>query len=147
MLVFRRIQGIPGRYPPSPKDSSTLLYNLNSLPQSYSIIVPLVGAEHVSERRIFCRRGLVALLAVLALSVSLAGRVFPGVVYQSTSVYSGSACERVQHRDADALRWVPPTAVYTLLWTTESAISSEPLGQIHFHPHYDSLYNRPPPVS
>ena len=100
----------------------------------------------MTEQRLFSRRGLLVILAVLGLTVSLATRVFGGEVHHSTSIYSASSCPKVQHRDSDASRWVPPVATYALLWTSEPSTSFHPLGQIRFHPHYDSLYNRPPPL-
>jgi hypothetical protein len=123
------------------------LYNLNSLTQSHCIELPLVGAEQVAERRLFSRRGLVALCAVVALTVSLAGRVFHSVIYSTASIHSAQGYEKVQHRDTDASQWVPPTATCALLWITEPSTNFEPIGQKHFRLHYDSLYNRPPPVS
>lgn len=101
----------------------------------------------MTERRSSSLRGFVALIAVLGLTITLAGRVFDNTFYSTTSAYSGSALQKVQHRDADALRWAPPTATYTLLWSSERSPDVEPIEQVHFHPHYDSLYNRPPPVS
>lgn len=99
------------------------------------------------DRRLSSLRGFVALIAVLGLTITLAGRLFQNSFYPATSVYSGSALQKVQHRDADASRWVPPAATYTLLWTSEGSPNIEPIEQIRFHPHYDSLYNRPPPIS
>jgi len=101
----------------------------------------------VTERRLFSRRGFVALFAILALTVSLAGRVFHGGIYRATSVHSAQGYAKVQHRDTDASQWVPPTATCALLWITELSTNFEPIGQKHFQLHYDSLYNRPPPVS
>lgn len=101
----------------------------------------------MTERRFFSLRGFVALLAILGLTITLAGRVFNSDIYRATSAHSASACEKVQHRDADASRWAPPEATYALLWTTERSPASDPIEQVYFHPHYDSLYNRPPPTS
>ncbi len=101
----------------------------------------------MTERRFSSLRGLIALIAVLGLTITLAGRVFENSLYSTTSVYSGSALQKIQHRDADASRWAPPPATYALLWTAERSPVFEPIEQIYFHPHYDSLYNRPPPLS
>ena len=101
----------------------------------------------MTERRLFGRRELVAVFAILALTVSLAGRVFHACVYPTASIHSAQGSEKVQHRDTDASQWVPPTATCALLWITESSTNFEPIGQKHFQLHYDSLYNRPPPVS
>lgn len=100
----------------------------------------------MTKRRLFSRPGLLVLLAVLGLTVSLATRVFGGEVYSSTSIHSGSTCAKIQHRDSDASRWVPPVATYALLWGSEPSAVFQPADQIQFHPHYDSLYNRPPPT-
>ena len=115
--------------------------------QSDCILLSLVGAEQVAERRLFSRRGLVAFCAVVALTVSLAGRVCHSVDYSTTSIHSAPGYDKVQHRDTDASQWVPPTATCALLWTTERSNPVEPIGQNHFRLHYDSLYNRPPPIS
>lgn len=101
----------------------------------------------MTQRRLFSRRGALAVLAILALTVSLAGRVFGGSVYSSTSIHSGCSCVKMQHRDSDAARWAPPVATYALLWSSERSGSIEPAEQVQFHPHYDSLYNRPPPIA
>jgi hypothetical protein len=119
---------------------------LTSLTKSSLIIVPLLGADRVTERRLLSRRGLLVLIAVLGLAVSLAGRVFAGEIYSSASIHSGSTCAKVQHRDSDAARWVPPTAVYVLLWASQRSFRIGPADQIQFHLHYDCLYNRPPPT-
>lgn len=101
----------------------------------------------MTERRLFSRRGLLVFVAVLGLTVSLAARLFSGEIYSSTSIHSGSTCAKVQHRDSDASRWVPPIAVYVLLWTSQRSTDIQTSEQIQFHPHYDSLYNRPPPLA
>ena len=101
----------------------------------------------MTERRLFSRRELVAVLAILALAVSLAGRVFNGGVYSATSIHYAHGYEKVQHRDMDSFQWVLPTATCALLCITESSANFEPIGQKHFQLHYDSLYNRPPSVS
>jgi hypothetical protein len=97
----------------------------------------------MSERRFFS--GFVALLAIVGLTITLAGRVFHADVYHTPSAHSASAYEKVQHRDADASRWSPPEATYALLSTTERSPDVGPTEQVYFHPHYDFLYNRPPP--
>jgi hypothetical protein len=111
------------------------------------MVVPLVGPESVTERRLSSRHELVALVAVFGLTITLAGRVFHDGFYPAASVYSGSAIQKVQHRDADASRWVPPPAIYTLLWTSEPSPRTERAEQSYFHLDYESLHNRPPPLS
>jgi hypothetical protein len=106
-----------------------------------------VGAYRLPERRPFGRHGLVALILVLGLTVSLAERVFAGEIYSNSAVHSGACSAKVQHRDTDAVRWAPPVPAYSLLWTAERSPDAAPIDRPYFHPHYDSLYNRPPPVS
>lgn len=109
--------------------------------------MPLVGAEQLPKRPLRSRRGLVALIVVLGLTVSLAGRVFAIETYSTTAIHSGFSSAKVQHRDTDAVRWAPPTPLYSLLWIAESSTKAETVQRAYFHPHYDSLYNRPPPIS
>ena len=101
----------------------------------------------MSKQRCFTLRGFVALVAILGLTITLASRVFHAEIYHASSAHPAPACEKVQHRDADASRWAPPEATYVLLWTTERSLDVDPTEQFYFHPHYDSLYNRPPPIS
>jgi len=90
----------------------------------------------VSERRCYSLRGFVALLAILGLTITLAGRVFHADIYHTSSAHSASAGEKVQHRDADASRWAPPEATCALLWTTERSPDIDPTEQFYFHLHY-----------
>ncbi len=100
----------------------------------------------MAERRLLSRRGLVVALVVLALSTSLATRVFHAHHYTDTAAHSSSVGEKVQHRDKDAVEWAPPTAHLVVLWVAEPTISSETDDNVYVNLHYDSLYNRPPPV-
>jgi hypothetical protein len=111
------------------------------------ISVPLVGAEEVAERRILSRRGMVIALVAFALTASLAERVFYGHLCEKAAVHSSSLSKKVQHRDKDASQCIPPVAQFSLLWTAEPSAPSEATEQFHVRLHYDSLYNRPPPLS
>jgi hypothetical protein len=101
----------------------------------------------VSERRILSRRGLVIACVVFALTASLADRVFYDKLYEKAAVQSSSLRTKVQHRDQDASQCAPPVAQFSLLWTAEPSAPSEATEQFHVRLHYDSLYNRPPPLS
>ena len=109
--------------------------------------MPLVECEHVADRRLFSRRGLVISLSIITLAVSLAARGIHVSFHLKATAQSVSAYAKVQHRDKDASEWVPPAASLCLLWVTEVSSSSEPTEAAHFRLHYDSLYNRPPPAA
>ena len=100
----------------------------------------------MAERRLLSRRGLVVALVALALSTSLATRVFHAHIYPTTAVHSTSVAQKIQHRDKDAVEWTPPTAQLVILWVAEPTVSSETDDNVYVNLHYDSLYNRPPPA-
>jgi len=93
------------------------------------------------------RRGIVVALVVSALTLSLATRVFHGSISHKTQVSASSDYQKVQHRDKDGVEWKSPTADRCLLWLTEASVPTELQDAVHVRPHYDSLYNRPPPVA
>lgn len=102
--------------------------------------MPLVECEHLADRRLFSRRGLVISLSILALAVSLARRSIHVSFHLKTTAHSVSAYAKVQHRDKDAPEWVPPAASRCLLWVTEFSTGSEPSEEAHFH---DSALTQP----
>ena len=109
--------------------------------------MPLVGENQLAEKRLFSWRGIVILFAAFAITLSLANRVFEGRSFDAPTAYSGVGHAKVQHRDSDSAHWVPPTATFTILWSSESSAAVEISDPLYEHPHYESLYNRPPPVS
>lgn len=110
--------------------------------------MPLVGYEQLAERRAFSWRGAMVLLAIVALTVSLATRVPHAVSFdKAPAAHSSSSAEKVQHRDQDASRWVAPVATFTLLWTSEPTVSLDTDEKIPVRLQDNSLHNRPPPVS
>lgn len=110
--------------------------------------MPLVGYKQLAERRAFGWRGAMVLLAIVALTVSLASRVPHAVSFdKSPTAHSGSSTEKIQHRDQDASRWVAPVATFTLLWISEPAVSLDADEKIPLRLQDNSLHNRPPPVS
>ncbi|MBS1852915.1 MAG: hypothetical protein JST79_18585 [Acidobacteria bacterium] len=88
-----------------------------------------------------------ALLAILAVSSSLATRVFHLSLHHGpTSVQSDSEQATRQHLNTDAAEWAPPVATITAI------------AEVSFYPRIfpagppvagllldESLYNRPPP--
>lgn len=97
------------------------------------------------KQRLPGRRGIVVALIVLALTTSLAGRVFYFTFSAQHSVDAGSVNHNLQNRDNDAAQWVPPNPQFSLLWVREQTAPIAPDGRVSVRFRYDSLYNRPPP--
>jgi hypothetical protein len=89
---------------------------------------------------------LVVVLAILALTVSLATRTFRLTIPHAVTVYDGSAQATRQHMDRDAASWIPPVPVLTTLqapvFYPNVAPAGPPLPKLLFE---EGLYNRPPP--
>jgi hypothetical protein len=122
------------------------MYNLHSFIHTDVLEVPLVGAEQVAEKRFFSLRGFVVCLAILTLTISLASRGICGGFYSKTTAHSASASAKVQHRDKDASEFVPPAPTLSLLCVTEPSKAPAQTEAIYVQLHYNSLYNRPPPL-
>lgn len=106
-----------------------------------------MGAERVQSGHLSSRRGFVVALLVFGLTVSLATRGFHGSVHTKVEVRSSDDYQKVLHRDKDALEWSPSAPEVCLLWVTELSISIAQSTPVFDRPHYDSLYNRPPPIA
>ena len=93
-------------------------------------------------------RCLVALLGILVLTVSLAGRTFDTNLHRQTTVTSQSEKERVQHRDKSGSQWAPALdrvePFYVAVCSEAVEPEQEPLLAALVH---ECLYNRPPPLS
>jgi hypothetical protein len=89
---------------------------------------------------------LIIALAICGLTVSLATRTFRLKTCQTATVASHSAQPMRQHLDRDAVQWVPPVLVFSILQVpafyphVAPAIPSLPSVPID-----ESLSNRPPP--
>jgi hypothetical protein len=118
-----------------------------SLSHTEYITMPLVGENQLAERPLLSWRGVLILVAAFAITLSLANRVFEGQIFNTPTAHSGLAHAKIQHRDTDAAQWVPPVATFTILWSSESSSAVEISDPLYSRPHYESLYNRPPPVS
>lgn len=85
-------------------------------------------------------------VVMLSLVVSLATRTFRLTIPHSVTVHSGAAQAMRQHLDRDAVQWVPPAPVRTILqaptFYPHVAPAGAPLGVLLLA---ESLYNRPPP--
>jgi hypothetical protein len=109
--------------------------------------MPLVGYEQLARPRFCNRRGAVVLIAIVALTISLANRVPFAALLKAPTVHSASSSAKIQHRDKDAAQWVTPSATFTLLWTAEASVILVENRRIPVGLQDDSLHNRPPPVS
>jgi high-affinity Fe2+/Pb2+ permease len=89
---------------------------------------------------------LVGCLVVIALSFSLATRVFHLQVSNSITIQSISSQGIRQHMDSDAVHWVPPLPQRQIFeavsFYPRIAPAGPPLPALLFD---KSLYNRPPP--
>jgi hypothetical protein len=104
------------------------------------------------RRRDFSRLAAVVLLAVCALTVSLATRYSFRANSATHSVRSVSERKSLdtsrQHLDKDALQWVAPVARLTSLEAPQFYPRVQPVGPPLLSVLIDeNLYNRPPPVS
>jgi hypothetical protein len=90
----------------------------------------------------------VALLSILALTISLANRTADLKLSTHTSVESQARKGEVQHRDRDAFVWAPILANSGPFYLAVSAEPIMPEESLVFSEQVDScLYNRPPPLS
>jgi hypothetical protein len=89
---------------------------------------------------------LVVAFAIFALTASLATRTSVPTDFHGITVQSVSAQATRQHLDGDAIQWVAPTPVLTLLQAPSFYPRVAPAGPPLSHLLFDeSLYNRPPP--
>ena len=125
-----------------------MLYNFKLLPQTeFSIPAPLVGAKHVAKRRLSSLRGVIVSFAILALTVSLANRTVHLSFSDTPGVYSSSPDARIQHCDKDHSGWFSPIAKFVVSFVIEPSLNPSPTNRVVVALNYDSLYNRPPPIS
>ncbi len=93
-------------------------------------------------------RCLVALLGILVLTVSLAGRTFDTDLHRQTTVTSQGEKERIQHRDKSGSQWAPALDRMEPFYVAVCSEAVEPEQEPLLSPHVDDcLYNRPPPLS
>jgi len=85
-------------------------------------------------------------VVIVALTGSLATRVFHGTFDQSRCVRSGTAQAMRQHLNRDAVRWTAPVIHYAVLdvptFYPRVAPAGPPVRALLIE---ESLYNRPPP--
>jgi hypothetical protein len=123
------------------------LYNLTSIRTTRSASVPLLGAERVPKVCLLSSRGIAVALVVFALIASLPTRVLNSSFTAGPHVQSSSSHQKIQHRDKDAFEWVPPVSELSILWVEEASVPPEFHDELHVPVHYESLYNRPPPIA
>jgi hypothetical protein len=102
------------------------------------------GSSQRHQRPNWCL--FVIVLAIFALTASLATRSSVPIDLHSTTAQSASAQATRQHLDGDAIQWVAPVPVLTVLqvpsFYPRFSPAGPPLPKLLFD---ESLYNRPPP--
>lgn len=109
-------------------------------------IVPPVLTEKSPEGRLLSVRGLLACLVILCLTVTLANRTVHISASDQLTVSSVSAA-KIQHRDKDSLVWVCLLAALPMLRVPGASFTHQPSDRELLDLHYESLHNRPPPIS
>jgi hypothetical protein len=101
----------------------------------------------VPKVRLLSGSGIAVALVIFALTASLPTRVFHDSYGTTSQVQSNSSYQKVQHRDKDDSEWAPPTSDFSILWVEEASVAPEPRNELYVRVHYESLYNRPPPIA
>ena len=93
-------------------------------------------------------RAIVVYVAMLALVTSLASRTVHLPNSDLTSFQSNAPSAKIQHRNTNAVRWIPVIPAVVLAWSPtpiqEIAVQDEPLRSIFVNA---GLNTRPPPQS
>ena len=101
----------------------------------------------MAKKRFFSLRGSIVSLTILALTVSLANRTVRLHFSDTPTVHSSSPDAKIQHRDKDHAGWIAPIAKLVVSFVIEPSLKPPAAGRVVVALHYDSLYNRPPPIS
>ena len=102
--------------------------------------------DDIVARRCSRWRVLIIVLAICGLSISLATRTFHLKTLQGTTVSSDSAQPMRQHLNRDAMQWVAPIPVFTVLQVPAFPLPVAPPASLLLSVFFDeSLSNRPPP--
>lgn len=108
--------------------------------------MPPVLTEKTPEGRLLSFRGLLACVAIVCLTVTLANRTVHLSVYNKVTASSVSPIAKIQHRDKDSAEWVCRFVALPTLWVPEASIAYPPSDRELLELHYESLNNRPPPI-
>src|ERR1700745_4071637 len=108
----------------------------------------LAQKNRYAKREVFFWQCLVVTLAILSLTISLAGRTFDTNLQTHATISSQAEKAKLQHRDKSGSQWTPVLnrmePFYVALFSVPVKPEQEPL----LSPHVDDcLYNRPPPLS
>lgn len=108
----------------------------------------LVPQNRPAKRGMSSLRCLVALLAILTLTVSLAGRTFDTNLQTHASICSQAEKAKIQHRDKCGSQWTPVLDRIEHFYVAVCSQAVEPAQEPLLSSHVDDcLYNRPPPLS
>jgi hypothetical protein len=108
--------------------------------------LPPVLMEKTPERRVLRLCGLLACLVIVCLTVTLANRTVHISASDKVTVSSVSAA-KIQHRDKDSLEWVCVLVALAMLSVPEASFAHHPSDRELLDLQYESLHNRPPPIS
>ena len=93
-------------------------------------------------------RCLVVSLAIVTLTISLAGRTFDTNLQTHATVSSQAEKAKIQHRDKSGSQWTPVLDRIELFYVAVCSQAVEPEQEPLLSAHVDDcLYNRPPPRS
>jgi hypothetical protein len=110
-------------------------------------LLSCVPTEKTPTKRLLSFRGLLASLAIISLTITLASRTFHVSSFNQLTVKSASTLGKVQHRDKDASEWAPPLAFLVMSWVPEAAFVQQPRERDLLDLQYHCLSNRPPPTA
>ena len=110
--------------------------------------MPLAPKNRFAKTAVSSGRGLVVLLAILSLTISLAGRTFDTNLQTHAAVSSQAEKAKIQHRDKSGSQWTPVLDRIEPFYLVVCSQAVEPEQEPLLSPHVDDcLYNRPPPLS
>jgi hypothetical protein len=91
-------------------------------------------------------RCLLAIVAILVLTATLASRTAQVTIHRQTTVSADTQKPKIQHRDNDGSKWAPPAVIsepfYLEVFPAPIQRNDDPLLPVHVD---KSSYNRPPP--
>src|ERR1700758_5296076 len=108
----------------------------------------LAPKNRYAKREVFFWQCLVVTLAILSLTISLAGRTFDTNLQAHASISSQAEKAKLQHRDKSGSQWTPVLNRTEPSYLSVCSEAVEPEKEPLLAPHVDDcLYNRPPPLS
>jgi hypothetical protein len=114
----------------------------------YRVAMFLVPKNRYAKREVSFWHCLVVSLAILSLTISLAGRTFDTNLQTHAAASSQAEKAKLQHRDKSGSQWTPVLNRMEPFYVAVCSDAVEPEQEPLLSPHVDDcLYNRPPPLS